>query len=72
MTQEEWLKSEIIRLTAERDAAIHDLKRNPCLSCVYDQRKDECKARIFGLGDDCHEWIGLCAENAPEGGDGNG
>lgn len=63
------LRGQVAGLTTERDAAVRDLKHNPCLSCMYNKMADECKQRIFGLGEDCHEWRGPCAENAdaPEG-----
>ena len=80
MTQEEWLENEIIRLTAERDAAVCDM-----FGCMSTQGQCvRCKKRYYcdGTDDDkfsplcknkshCYawEWRGLHADNtdAPTG-----
>ena len=79
MTQEEWLKSEIVRLTAERDAAVKDLQfltdeTANCITCRnyagYQHGDQICRIKIERPDDyDCeYEWRGLCAANtdAPE------
>jgi hypothetical protein len=61
----------IRQLTAERDAALHDidiLRNKPlCAICDYGyaDRLPECRERYDKRGvHKCYKWRGLCAENS--------
>lgn len=67
-------QKEIARLTAERDAAVHDLNFD-CNTCKNNGVFPIEQCEKCGTTDDetnglisYYEWRGLCAENATEGG----
>lgn len=64
------LKQQLAGVMRERDAAIRDIvfvHGDDCSACKH-KRSQGCVERLKMVSmDECFEWRGLCAENAPDG-----
>ena len=64
LTENENLKSRLAQVERERDAALHDVLRDPCEVCKHGETAlDDCNAPHTQCK---FEWRGVCPENTKE------